>query len=53
AAEGIRALVIDRDNAPDWQPPRIEDVTHDMVTPFFSSPWAPHCHPLRGLDSAA
>ena len=53
AAEGIRALVIDRDNAPKWQPPRIEDVTPDMVLPFFSSPWAPHSHPLRGLDVTA
>jgi enoyl-CoA hydratase/carnithine racemase len=53
AAEGIRALVIDKDNAPRWQPSRIEDVTFEMVTPFFSSPWTDHCHPLRGLDSAA
>jgi enoyl-CoA hydratase/carnithine racemase len=49
AAEGIRALVIDKDNAPKWQPSRIEDVTPDMVQPFFKSPWAPHSHPLRWL----
>jgi len=48
-AEGIRALVIDKDNAPQWQPARIEDVTPDMVSPFFVSPWAVHCHPLRAL----
>jgi enoyl-CoA hydratase/carnithine racemase len=53
AAEGIRALVIDKDNAPNWQPARIEDVTPEMVMPFFGSPWIDHCHPLRGLDSAA
>lgn len=51
AAEGIRALVIDKDNAPVWQPARIEDVTPDMVQPFFESPWLPHCHPLRALVS--
>jgi enoyl-CoA hydratase/carnithine racemase len=49
-AEGIRALVIEKDNAPKWQPSRIEDVTPEMVQPFFSSPWAAHSHPLRGLD---
>lgn len=51
AAEGIRALVIDKDNAPVWQPARIEDVTPAMVQPFFDSPWRPHCHPLRALES--
>jgi enoyl-CoA hydratase/carnithine racemase len=48
-AEGIRALVIDKDNRPKWQPPRIEDVTPEMVQPFFNSPWQAHCHPLRML----
>jgi enoyl-CoA hydratase/carnithine racemase len=52
-AEGIRALVIDKDNAPQWQPSRIEDVTPEMVQPFFSSPWVAHSHPLRGLENAA
>lgn len=49
AAEGIRALVIDKDNTPRWQPARIEDVTPDMVQPFFSSPWPAHSHPLCAL----
>ncbi|MDD5028527.1 MAG: enoyl-CoA hydratase/isomerase family protein [Rhodoferax sp.] len=48
-AEGIRALVIDKDNAPRWNPPRIEDVTPAMVAPFFISPWPAHSHPLRSL----
>jgi enoyl-CoA hydratase/carnithine racemase len=47
--EGIRALVIDKDHAPRWNPRRIEDVTPDMVTPFFTSPWPAHAHPLRHL----
>jgi enoyl-CoA hydratase/carnithine racemase len=52
-AEGIRALVIDKDNAPHWQPARLEDVTPDMVQPFFASPWPAHSHPLRALASQA
>ncbi|OIP15121.1 MAG: 3-hydroxyisobutyryl-CoA hydrolase [Comamonadaceae bacterium CG_4_9_14_3_um_filter_60_33] len=52
AAEGIRALVVDKDNAPIWQPARIEDVTLDMVLPFFASPWPAHSHPLREMIGA-
>ncbi len=48
-AEGIRALVLDKDNAPRWQPVRIEDITPEMVRPFFVSPWPTHSHPLRAL----
>jgi enoyl-CoA hydratase len=47
--EGIRALAIDKDHAPKWNPARIEDVTPEMVQPFFASPWPAHAHPLRGL----
>jgi enoyl-CoA hydratase/carnithine racemase len=48
--EGIRALAVDKDHQPKWNPPRIEEVTPEMVAPFFASPWPPHAHPLRGLD---
>jgi enoyl-CoA hydratase/carnithine racemase len=47
--EGIRALAIDKDFKPQWVPARIEDVTEDMVAPFFKSPWTPDTHPLRSL----
>jgi len=49
-AEGIRALAVDKDHAPRWNPARIEAVTPEMVSPFFDSPWPAHAHPLRGLD---
>lgn len=48
--EGIRALAIDKDHAPQWNPPTIEEVAPEMVAPFFDSPWPPHAHPLRHLD---
>ena len=47
--EGIRALAVDKDHAPRWNPPRIEDVTPGMVAAFFESPWPMHAHPLRAL----
>jgi enoyl-CoA hydratase/carnithine racemase len=47
--EGIRALAVDKDHAPKWNPARIEDVTPEMVHPFFESPWPKEAHPLRYL----
>ncbi|MBB6561803.1 enoyl-CoA hydratase [Acidovorax soli] len=47
--EGIRALAVDKDHAPKWNPARIEDVTPAMVVPFFASPWPAHSHPLAAL----
>jgi enoyl-CoA hydratase/carnithine racemase len=47
--EGVRALAVDKDHSPKWNPPRIEDVTPEMVAPFFVSPWPAHAHPLRAL----
>lgn len=48
--EGIRAVVIDKDNAPDWNPNSLADVTPEMVERFFESAWPAHAHPLRALD---
>jgi len=48
--EGIRALAIDKDHQPRWNPPRIEDVTPEMWQPFFKSPWPTWAHPLRMLS---
>ena len=48
--EGIRALAVDKDHTPKWQPERIADVTPEMVLPFFESPWPASAHPLRHLN---
>jgi len=34
--EGIRAAVIDKDRNPHWSPPRVEDVTPEMLAPYFA-----------------
>ncbi|MBT9457498.1 MAG: enoyl-CoA hydratase/isomerase family protein [Burkholderiaceae bacterium] len=47
--EGIRALAVDKDHAPRWNPARVEDVSAAMVAAFFDSPWTPDTHPLREL----
>jgi len=47
--EGIRALVIDKDHAPKWNPSSIAGLTPEMVDAFFAPPWPAHAHPLRDL----
>lgn len=34
--EGVRAAVIDKDRNPKWSPPEIEDVTAEMLAPYFA-----------------
>lgn len=48
--EGVRALVIDKDNAPRWNQPTIDEVTPSMVARFFEPVWPDFAHPLRHLD---
>ena len=48
--EGIRALAIDKDQAPRWNPSRLEDVDAVLVEAHFDSPWPNHAHPLRALQ---
>ena len=48
-AEGIRALAIDKDHRPRWNPAAVEHVTPEMLAAFFDSPWPAHAHPLRDL----
>ncbi|WIT11309.1 enoyl-CoA hydratase/isomerase family protein [Paucibacter sediminis] len=47
--EGVRALAVDKDHAPRWNPASIAEVTPAMVQAYFESPWAADQHPLRQL----
>jgi hypothetical protein len=42
-------VVIDKDNAPKWMPPVLEEVTPEMNARFFAPAWPAHAHPLRDL----
>jgi len=44
--EGVRAVIIDKDNAPRWNPAALEDVTEAMLDAIFAplpsaDEWAP------------
>jgi enoyl-CoA hydratase/carnithine racemase len=49
--EGVRALLVDKDNAPRWNPARIQDVTEEQIEAFFLDPWAGAVHPLADLET--
>jgi enoyl-CoA hydratase len=34
--EGVRATIIEKDNAPQWQPPNLAQVTHEQVDAYFA-----------------
>ena len=47
--EGIRALVIDKDNQPKWQHQHVSDVSENEIQHFFKAVWPDTAHPLRML----
>ena len=47
--EGIRALAVDKDHSPRWNPASIEEVSDAQWQAFFASPWPAHSHPLAML----
>ncbi len=48
-AEGIRALLIDKDKQPKWNPATLNDATEAWVEKFFTLPFAAEKHPLHDL----
>jgi enoyl-CoA hydratase/carnithine racemase len=47
--EGIRAVVINKDNAPRWQPASLAEVSPQLTARFFEPAWPEYAHPLREL----
>lgn len=50
-AEGIRALLIDKDRQPHWRPATLTEASHAWVDGFFLAPWPHSEHPLADLGS--
>ncbi|MBY0574323.1 MAG: enoyl-CoA hydratase/isomerase family protein [Undibacterium sp.] len=55
-AEGIRALIIDKDQRPQWSPQDFSEISDVLMQEwslsFFSSPWTAAQHPLSELGTA-
>ncbi|MBB5214147.1 enoyl-CoA hydratase/isomerase family protein [Parapusillimonas granuli] len=52
--EGIRALLVDKDKQPKWNPSSVEHATDAWVQRYFQPPWpAGHAHPLADLGRSA
>lgn len=47
--EGIRALIVEKDQKPQWNPARLVDATPAWVEGFFADPWPAAEHPLADL----
>jgi len=45
--EGVRALLIDKDNEPNWSPSSLKDVSSETIEKHFKSTYNPH--PLEHL----
>ncbi|TCV94822.1 enoyl-CoA hydratase/isomerase-like protein [Luteibacter rhizovicinus] len=50
-AEGIRALLIDKDRTPRWQPMTLGEATVGWADGFFVAPWREGEHPLARVGT--
>lgn len=51
--EGIRALLIDKDKNPAWNPATLDEATEAWVQRYFQAPWPEHQpHPLADLGTS-
>jgi enoyl-CoA hydratase/carnithine racemase len=48
--EGIRALLVDKDHRPRWNPALLDEVRPETIRRFFAPRWEPARHPLAHLS---
>jgi len=51
--EGVRALLIDKDQQPAWRYKDVAQVPHTVIDELFTSPWTVDSHPLATLGKLA
>jgi enoyl-CoA hydratase/carnithine racemase len=50
-AEGIRALIVDKDRAPRWKPSRLDQITAELIEDLLRPNWSGP-HPLADLGQS-
>ena len=48
-SEGVRALLLERDSTPQWQPAELGLVTPELLATFFKPLWSAKEHPLADI----
>ncbi|MES2355057.1 MAG: enoyl-CoA hydratase/isomerase family protein [Pseudomonadota bacterium] len=51
--EGVRALIIDKDTQPRWNPSRLDEVNINSIGRFFEACWSNEQHPLAALETTS
>lgn len=51
--EGVRSVIIDKDNSPRWNPRRLDEVSEASIEAFFRERWRGAAHPLGNIERAA
>lgn len=51
--EGVRAMLVDKDKSPRWNPPTLDRVDPAVVRRFFAPRWPASRHPLANLEPRA
>jgi enoyl-CoA hydratase/carnithine racemase len=52
AIEGIRAVIIDKDHAPQWRPATLAEVQPAKLDAYFAPRWTADNHPLAALEKS-
>ncbi|WP_432663084.1 enoyl-CoA hydratase/isomerase family protein [Wukongibacter baidiensis] len=48
--EGVRAVLVDKDKNPNWNPPTLEEIKEETVASFFTYPWKDGNNPLEDFE---
>lgn len=52
-AEGVRALLVDKDGAPKWRHNAVSEVSEAWVDEHFAAPWGDSANPLANLGTSS